>query len=176
MLRLLSACFLSLLLISAPAWGGGTFPDLPLAGTLTSEQIEYLSQSGSELKPSTIGADFLFVEVFSMYCPICQRDAPHVNELYEKVAASELGKRIKFIGIGAGNTPFEVDFYRKKFEVAFPLFEDTQYVYHKALGEVGTPAFYLVAPKKGMAVLYYHEGAIENVDALIQELEKLTAS
>jgi thiol-disulfide isomerase/thioredoxin len=161
-------------LLALPAWGGEVFPDLPLTGAVTPEQVEYLAPTGSELTPSSIGADFLLVEVFSMYCPICQRDAPMVNDLYERVNGSELGKRIRFIGIGAGNTPFEVEFYRKKYAVAFPLFDDPRYVYHKALGEVGTPAFYLVDRTRGLAVLLEHVGEIKNPDEFIARLEKLT--
>ncbi len=147
MQRLLAILPLFFLLIVTPAQGAPPFPDLPLTGTLTPEQTAYLSPSGTAISPSSVKAEYLFVEVFSMYCPICQRDAPSVNALYKKVVASALGKRVRFLGIGVGNTPFEVDFYRKKFEVPFPLFEDPSYAYHEALGEVGTPAFYLVDVK-----------------------------
>ena len=160
--------------LAAPAWGGATFPDMPLTGTLTPEQSAYLSPTGGELRPSTIAADYLLVEVFSMYCPICQRDAPMINDLYERLQGSELGRRIRLIGIGAGNTTFEVDFFRKKFSVPFPLFEDTRYEYHKALGEVGTPAFYLVDRARGLAVLFFHEGGIKSLDEFIARLDKLT--
>ena len=173
MLRLTSLVALFLML-AVPARSGSVFPDLPLTGTISPEQTAYLSPAGSELKPSTVGADFLLVEVFSMYCPICQRDAPTVNEVYAKVAGSELARRIRFIGIGAGNTPFEVEFYRKKFEVPFPLFDDPRYAYHKALGEVGTPAFYLVDRAHGLAVLLFHEGEIKDPDEFIARLKQLT--
>ena len=162
------------LLLAVPALGSEPFPDLPLTGTITPEQTAYLSPKGSELKPSAIGADYLLVEVFSMYCPICQHDAPVINDLYERVAASGLGKRIRFFGIGAGNTPFEVDFYREKFAVPFPLFDDPRYTYHKALGEVGTPAFYLVDRAHGLVVLLFHVGEIKDLDEFIARLDKLT--
>jgi len=175
MVRRLISAFLLLTLLALPAMAGEAFPDLPLAGPLDDGQRAYLGLSGEEVRPSAMGARYLFVEVFSMYCPICQHDAPSVNRLYEKVQASDFGKDVRFIGIGAGNTPFEVEVYRKKYAVPFPLFDDPDFIWHKALGEVGTPAFYLVDLRDGRSVRYNHVGAIDDVDVMAALLKDLTA-
>ncbi|WP_419785448.1 TlpA family protein disulfide reductase [Pseudodesulfovibrio sp.] len=155
-----------LCLAGVPAGAADAFPDLPLTGPLDEEQKEYLGLS-DEARPSAIGARYLFIELFSMYCPICQRNAPKVNALYQKVSSAGFGKNVRFIGIGAGNTAFEVKVYGEKFGVAFPLFDDPNYVWHKALGEVGTPTFYLVDMQEGRTVRYRHEGAIDDVNVLL---------
>lgn len=160
-----------LLLAATPAMGADIFPDVSLTGTLTPAQREYLSVPEGPLKISDIKADYLFIEIFSMYCPICQRDAPHVNEVYKKIVLTGHDDRVRFIGIGAGNTPFEVDFYRKKFKVEFPLFEDQDYTIHKAIGEVGTPTFYLVDLRNGSReILYFKEGEAKHVDGLFKAI------
>jgi hypothetical protein len=65
-----------------------------------------------------------------------------VNKLYRKLQEDkDLKDNIKLIGIGAANSPFEVDFFRKKYEVGFPLFPDEDRTVHEALGEVRTPYF-----------------------------------
>jgi len=166
-LTLILAIFL--LLSGASGWAGNTFPDLTLSGELTDAQKRYLGVSAEEFKVSDIKSDYVFVEVYSMYCPICQIDAPKINDLFYKVVLAGRDDRLKFIGLGAGNTPFEVDFYRNKFNVDFPLFEDAEYVMHKALGDVGTPAFYLVRLKGGsMEILFFQEGQIEDKGGLLK--------
>ncbi len=159
------------LLCTAPARAGDLFPDVTLLGAMSDTQKEYLGVSTEGFKISDIKAEYVFVEVYSMYCPICQVDAPKLEDIHTKIGLTGGSDRIKFIGIGAGNTPFEIEFYRKKFSVAFPLFEDPDYIIHKALGEVGTPSFYLVKLKGGsMEILFFQEGEIKDTDGLFKIL------
>ena len=82
------------------------------------------------------------IEIFNMYCNNCQREAPRVNELYQLMNKDQkLKGKIKMIGIGVGNTPLEVEVFKKTYKVAFPLFPDADYTIHKACGEVRTPYF-----------------------------------
>lgn len=166
----LAAC----LFLAAAAQAGDIFPDIDLQGKISPEQRTYLDVPEGPIKLSDIGADFVLVEVFSMYCPICQHDAPGVNEMFNQVLASDKASRIRFVGVGAGNTPFEVAFYRKKFTVQFPLFEDPNYVAHKAVGNVGTPAYYLIDLRdRKRETLLFHEGEIKDKAAFLQQMYAL---
>jgi thiol-disulfide isomerase/thioredoxin len=129
--------------LAEPPSKGGPLPSIVLPVPKSAEERTYLGLSGSgTFKIPQIRADVVIVEIFSMYCPFCQKDAPGINELYDKIQKDPgLRNRIKMIGIGAGNSAFEVETYKKTYGVLFPLFPDADYVVHKACGEVRTPYF-----------------------------------
>jgi len=125
---------------------GETLPVFNLPIPKNPAEKTYLGLSGDGFfKIPQIKAKVVIVEIYSMYCPYCQKDAPGINELYQRIQKNpDLKDKIKLIGIGAGNTPFEVEAYRKTYQVPFPLFPDKDFTIHKACGEVRTPYFIVV--------------------------------
>jgi peroxiredoxin len=129
-----------------PPAKGETLPVFNLPIPKSPAEKGYLSLSGDGLfKIPQIKARVVIVEIYSMYCPYCQKDAPGINELYNLIEKNpDLKNKIKIIGIGAGNTSFEVETYKKTYQVPFPLFPDKDFSIHKACGEVRTPYFIVV--------------------------------
>jgi thiol-disulfide isomerase/thioredoxin len=137
---------------------GETLPAINLPIPKNPGEKSYLGLSGEGFfKIPQIKTKVVIIEIFSMYCPYCQKDAPGVNELYSLIENDpDLKKKIKLIGIGAGNTPFEVGVYKKTYAIPFPLFPDQDFSIHKACGEVRTPYFIVVKINEDGSHLVVH--------------------
>jgi len=108
-----------------------------------------------------------------MYCPFCQKEAPNVNTLHRLIEGNAgLKGKIKMIGIGAGNSPFEVHIFRTKYGVPFPLFADPQYAVHGLLGSVRTPYFIAVRifGDGTHKVIYSKLGAFESAEKFLESI------
>jgi peroxiredoxin len=162
----------------SPPAVGATLPDITLPAPADSAAKHYLGLSGfGSFKIPQIRAKVVVIEIFNMYCPYCQREAPNINELYGKIDQSPaLRDAVKVIGIGAGNTPFEVGIFSKKYNVPFPLFADEKFVIHGLVGEVRTPYFIVVRinPDGTNRVIYSRLGAIGRVDDFLSTVIKLS--
>ncbi len=100
-----------------------------------------------------------------------------MNELYRIMQArKDLKNKMKLIGIGTGNSDFEVNHFRKKYEVPFPLFSDEDFSIHKTLGEVRTPYFIGVRLKSdGSSEVFYSKlGGFKDADKFLKLMIKLS--
>jgi peroxiredoxin len=156
---------------------GDVFPDITLTVSEKTLENDYLglTPKGS-FRISGIKADVLIIEIYSMYCPYCQKEAPSVNELYQIISKSEdIKNKVKIIGIGAGNTPFEIDVFRNQYSIQFPLFSDETFKIHKAIGEVRTPYFFVVKKNTdgSNTLIYSKVGSIQDpgqfLDIILKE-------
>jgi peroxiredoxin len=136
---------------------------------------KYLGLSGSDdFKLTDVRGKYIIIEVFSMYCPICQREAPKVNQLHELIEKnSGRSAAVKLVGIGTGNTPFEVDVFRKRYAIPFPLLPDDNFMIQKAFSQqVKTPTFVTLRNrgKKGFEVVNLHVGELGAAEAFLKSL------
>lgn len=129
-----------------PPQKGELLPQINLPIPKNQDERNYLGLTGtSTFRIPQIKATVVFIEIFSMYCPYCQKDASKINELYQLIGNNpDLKNKIKMIGIGAGNSPFEIGIFKKTYEIPFPLFSDKDFVIHKAYGEPRTPFFIVI--------------------------------
>jgi thiol-disulfide isomerase/thioredoxin len=107
---------------TSPPQKGDLLPEMNLPIPEDPAHRSYLGLTGQGLfQIPQIKAQVVLVEIFSMYCPVCQREAPRVNALYKNIEANPKSKgKIKIIGIGAGNSPFEVNVFRENTTFLFP--------------------------------------------------------
>jgi peroxiredoxin len=140
------------------------------------DERAYLGLSGSgRFKIPQIKAQVVIVEIFSMYCPVCQKDAPRVNEMYQAIEKNpDFKTRIKLVGIGAGNSPYEVEVFKKTYQVPFPLFADGDFTVHKAIGEVRTPHFIAIKITEGGThqVVLSQSGDFQGAEAFLEKVLK----
>lgn len=160
-----------------PPATGAALPEITLSVPQDSGLQKYLGVTGKKtFTIPQINAEVVIVEIYSMYCPFCQAEAPLINELYQKIQNNgNLKDKIKLIGIGAGNSEFEVEIFQKKYEVEFPLFPDADFSAHKMLGEVRTPYFIGVRINKDgtHTVIYSKLGGIKNADEFLSVITGL---
>jgi peroxiredoxin len=159
---------------SHPLPVGSTMPDLLLRGEISPAHQKELGFAGpaprhlSEIKAKTV-----ILVAFSMYCPHCQREAPALNELSSLIQSRGLAEEVKLIGVGIGNSDFEVQVFRDKYATTFPLFSDPDFTINKEIGEVGTPFFYVLTmnpEKKEIRVAKTMLGRMESAQSFLDQV------
>ena len=152
---------------------GMTLPEVTLSGAKTAGIQEYLGIEHAEpFRLFQIQAKLLLIEFYSLYCPVCQKSAPKVNKLFKYVQGnSQLKDDIKMLGIALTNKPFEVDMYRQKFKVKFPLFPDADKAITDTLKIAWTPLMVLMDMEG--KVLLAHYGEIKSPEEFIHKVQDI---
>ena len=160
-----------------PPAAGDTLTALKLAVPAERGDRAYLGLPGGDFfELSQVKGEVIILEVMSMYCPFCQKEAPVVNELYRLIEENpKLKGRIKLLGIGAGNSSYELKVFREKYRVPFPLVPDRDFAIHRALGEVRTPYFIGVKIQKDVSEVFYSKlGGFGDAGAFLEEILRLS--
>ena len=118
-------------------------PGLRLPTPARADHLVYLGVPPEEtFALADIRTKILLIEAFNFYCPHCQQEAPAVNRLYHLIEDDpQLSGQIKIIGIGIGNTPYEISAFRERYAIPFPLFADRSRVLSRHLEVRRTPTF-----------------------------------
>ena len=99
-----------------------------------------------------------------------------MNELYRNIEKQNLKDKIKMIGLGIGNTPADVEYFKKKYEVPFPLFSDEDKAIFTALGKPRAPYFIGVRLNdQGSNKIFYSKlGAFSTPEQFLPLMVKLS--
>jgi peroxiredoxin len=151
---------------------GMNIPEVTLDVSDSAKKRQYLGiENLKSCNICQIPAKLVIIELYSLYCPVCQRQAPRANKIYKYIQQDpDLSRDIKMIGIGMGNNQKEINAYRMKFLVPFPLFADPQFDIHKKFGEPRTP-YTILASSRGK-VLYAHYGEVKDIDDFLNLIRK----
>ena len=119
-----------------------SFPVFELPVPQNNSQKNYLGiTSSGRFMITQIKSPVIIIGVFSADCPHCQDAVASVNELYQEIQARpDLKEKIKIIGI-VNNDTNEVDLFRARYKVSFPLLPDRDSAISKKLGVERTPTF-----------------------------------
>jgi peroxiredoxin len=181
----LLAIFVFLVLSGYPAFGSETkeeiqaltagmnLPQFTLDVPASEKEKQYLSlKNPKPFSLSEIPAKLMVLEIFSVYCPHCQKQAPQLNKLYSLINQdSELSCDIKMMGIAAGADQSKTDKWKATFHIPFPLFADPKTEIWEKFGKPGVPLT-LVVTNSGK-IESTHAGATEDIEAFFREIKKL---
>lgn len=129
-----------------------------------------IRKASGQMMLSDIDAGVILVEIFSMYCPYCQKHAPMTNKLHQAIESGPATRgKVKLIGIGVGNSPFEVKFFRKKYGILFPLFDDGNSAIMNTITGIKTPYYFGIRKNGGaLQVFFTQQGAFEDPQAFLK--------
>lgn len=147
---------------------GMELPDIQLEGQDCIKMARYLGVKNPEphMDLSKIPAKLIVIEFFSVFCPVCQSQAPIANKLYKIIQRNpDLKNDVKMIAVGIGTLQQEIDAYKKQYGVKFPVLIDSPQNTH---GINQIPYTMLINTKR--QVLYTHLGLIENLDEFITKI------
>ncbi len=128
----------------------GALLEVPLQDTLGPAQRAQLGLAGpAVLTLGAIPGDLVVAEFFNTSCYACALMAPVMDEVWRRVdARPALRERVRFIGVGVGNTAAQVAEFHARYDTPFPMVADPEFAAFDALGTLeGTP--YLLLLRRG---------------------------
>lgn len=159
-----------------PLVKGQYLPKLSFTDSLPKEERTYLGlTAGKKFSLKDIRCSVIIIEIFNTYCTSCPRNIPVLNEVYSLIENDPKFKRkIKIIGIAAGNTREEIIAYKKAHNFRYPILSDLHFTVHKALGNPRVP-YTMLIKRTGQGkdkIIYTHQGIIDSPEPLLEIVGK----
>ncbi len=113
-----------------------------------------------------IKTDLLVANVFQSRCTHCRGLTKNLNKIYSLVEKEGLFHKIKFIGLGYGDDFIEVEDFKKRYAIRYPLFADPLAEKVKVKNIPAT--FILKISPAGAKVLYEFYGVLPKTEDLLE--------
>jgi len=157
---------------------GASFPEIPLKTPEDKDDRAYLGlPEGRSFTIKDIKADLVLVEIMSVYCGACRRQAPIFNKLYDLIESTpETKGRIKIVQIGIGDIESDINAFKEAYKVPSPIIPDSNFEMHTAIGSSDTPFSIFVrqdSTGKTGVVVKTHLGVEEKYKELFSEMKSL---
>ncbi len=157
---------------------GDPFPEIDLPTPADADARVYLGVPEAEtFRPSQVKTQLLLVELLNTHCLHCQQQTLAYNDLYDLIEGnSETRGKIKLLGIAAGNLEEEVQTFRERIRMKFPLLADPGFQAYRVIGGSITPfSIYVRQDQSGRpgVVAGTHLGMNTRYQALFEELRRL---
>jgi peroxiredoxin len=178
LLRVLAVICVAGAILSVPVLGGelpkkgDSLPFFELQSPEAEKDRVYLGITKPVFRLQDIRSKLLLLEIIGVYCPVCYRQAPIFNNLYNRIEKSGLKGKVKMLALAAGGNQMEIQYLNEQKQYRFPIAPDPIFEVHKLLGEPRTPFTLLLSPEG--KVLYTHMGVIEDLDAFWKTITELT--
>jgi hypothetical protein len=157
---------------------GDLFPPYTFPPLTSAEDLAYLGLSeGKDFTLGDIQADLIVLELLNIYCTSCQKQAPIYNDIFDLVKSDPAMKgKVKWMGVGVGNNQREVESFRSRKRIPFPIVTDIQFKLYEAVGGPGgirTPFTILVRKdEKGRGIVVdSHMGFRREKDEIIEGIK-----
>ena len=153
---------------------GLPFPPQLIAAPSDPDAATYLGITGKkQFSISQIKAELVLVEFFNTHCPHCQDQAPIYNKLYHHIAVSGYANRIKIIAFAVGNSKRELDTFRTRYRIDYPMLADPHFRLWKAIGANTSPfsVFVRIVPDTNNAIVVEtHRGLNRNYQRIFRQM------
>lgn len=154
---------------------GQRFADLTFSETLRAEDMVYLGLTRpGPFTLRDIQARYVLLEIFSDSCPHCILAAPGVNRLFRLLEQNPRLRAegglpvLKMLGVGFYGKPGDMEVWRIKHDVPFPLIPDPKAQVGRALDIPGTPT-YVVLDQRGR-VVFVQAGEMGNPQQFLRRI------
>jgi len=155
---------------------GASFPEIAKKVPGDKNDREYLGlPEKGNFTVKDIKADLVLVEIMSIYCGACRRQAPFYNKLYALIESTpETKGRIKIVQYSIGDIAADIKDFRKNFEIPSPIIPDTDAAMHQAIGCSDTPFSIFVRQNsdgKPGVIVKTHLGIEEKYKELFKKMQ-----